>query len=125
MQALRFGALALVAVSAEAQVATFQCILPGITDRRTTQSGACMMCHDGKNAKDARLGHHFDVAYPPPMRPDLRGNPTQFNPAVILVDGKVACVSCHDPASTRQNHLAAPTDGPLPKRLCVACHLFD
>jgi hypothetical protein len=122
---LCIGAVALLAAGAEAQVATFPCILPSITDRRTTPSGACMMCHDGRYARDARLGHPFDVPYPPPMKPDLRVNPSQFNPSVILVDGKVTCVSCHDPASTRQNHLAGPTDGPVLKRLCVACHLRD
>jgi hypothetical protein len=109
------------------QAATFPCILPSITDRRTTPSGACMMCHNGKYARDAQVGHRFDVPYPPPMNPDYRVSPSpeQFNPRVILVDGKVACVSCHDPASTLPNHLAGPTDGPVLKRLCVACHLRD
>lgn len=105
--------------------AAFECILPGLTNRLATPSSACMICHDGKRARDARSGHRFDIPYPPPMRPDYRANPSQFNPAVVLVDGKVACVTCHDPASTRSDHLAGPTDGPVLKRLCVACHLRD
>jgi predicted CXXCH cytochrome family protein len=41
---------------------------------------------------------------------------TMLPPDVPLVDGKVACTSCHDGAATTRGKAIAPA------RLCFACH---
>jgi hypothetical protein len=104
------------------------CGLEGVKARRQSLSSACLRCHDGSEAPeapDARTGHAFDVVYEPILKPNLRRSPEDFNAAVVLVEGKVTCLTCHDPRSKMLYHLVGPTDGPVEKRFCVACHLRD
>lgn len=110
--------------TAGAQAGPGACIVGTVVDRRTTPSSACTTCHDGKLGMGEN-GHRFDIPYDPSRSPGLRRDPEKFNPRVVLVDGKVACMSCHDPASTLLFHLAAPTKGTVAERLCVACHGFE
>lgn len=98
------------------------CALEKPLDRRRTPSSACLECHDGSKALQARTGHKYDVEYARPAS-DLRVDPEKFNANVVLADGKVTCLTCHDPASTLPGHLAGPTSGDVDKRLCVACHI--
>lgn len=91
-------------------------------DRRSTPSKDCMKCHDGSRGANAGTGHRFDIEYVSHGK-ELRPDPEKFNPMVILAGGMVTCMSCHDPASTAVFHLAAPTSGPVDKRLCAACHI--
>ena len=104
------------------------CALASVRVRRGTPSVTCLRCHDGREAPevpDARTGHAFDVPYEPVLKPNLRRSPEQFNSAVVLVEGKVTCLSCHDPSSSLLYHLVGPVDGPVDKRFCVACHPRD
>jgi len=99
------------------------CALDAPLDRKSTPSSTCTQCHDGSKALNASRGHRYDMEYFVRPGSDLRMNPEQFNAAVVLASGKVTCLSCHDPASRLVFHLAAPTDGEVGKRLCVACHV--
>jgi len=101
------------------------CALASVRSRQGTPSSACLACHDGSRAPevpDARSGHAYDVTYDPYLKPNLRKSPEQWNRAVVLVEGKVTCLTCHNPASTELYHLVGPVDGPVEKRFCVACH---
>lgn len=100
-----------------------ECALHAPLDRRTTPSSACTQCHDGSKALNASTGHRYDMEYFVRPGGDLRTNPEQFNSAVVLANGKVTCLSCHDSASRLVYHLAAPTGGEVARRLCVACHI--
>jgi hypothetical protein len=108
--------------TAAAEAAPDPCDLDSPQDRRTPTSSRCMQCHDGSKAANATTGHRFDIEYQIYGK-ELRLEPEKFNPKVVLADGKVTCMSCHEPQSTLRYHLAAPTDGEVAKRLCVACHL--
>ena len=98
------------------------CDLEMPQDRRAPDSRACLRCHDGSHATNASSGHRFDVEYATYGK-ELRIDPEKFNPKVVVASGKVTCLSCHEPLSTARNRLAAPTDGPVDKRLCAACHI--
>jgi hypothetical protein len=98
------------------------CTLGSVTDRSATLSSACMTCHDGSKAVDARTGHRYDIDYRSAFDQSLRPNPQQFDPRIVLSNGKVTCLSCHDPTSKLDFHLAGPLDGPVARRMCVACH---
>lgn len=98
------------------------CDLASPQDRRTTTSVSCLRCHDGSKAANARSGHRFDIEYVTYGK-DLRPEPEKYNPAVVLANGMVTCLSCHEPLSSAAFRLAAPTGGTLEKRLCAACHI--
>lgn len=118
MQLVRVGASN---STAAAEPAPEPCLLERTPPRRTTPSSECTTCHDGGRAVDARTGHKFDIEYQ--SNGDLRPDPQAFNPKIVLVENRVACMSCHDPASQLPLHLAAPTSGDVAQRLCVACHV--
>jgi len=111
-----------VAPPASAAPAASACTLALVQDRATTPSSACMTCHDGSKAVDARTGHRYDIDYRSAFTQDLRPQPDVFNPRIVLSNGKVTCLSCHDPSSSLGSHLASPLDGPVERRMCVACH---
>jgi hypothetical protein len=91
------------------------------TSRASTPTSACTGCHNRSNA--AHTGHRVDIPYQAHSR--LRPDPERFNPAVVLANGTITCLTCHDPRSTLPQHLAAPTGGRVEKRLCIACHVFS
>jgi hypothetical protein len=130
MALLRFATLFLIAATANAVGTTtggmdgglVTCALGSVQDRAGTPSSTCMTCHDGSQAADARTGHRYDIDYTSAFDPNLRPNPQQFNAAIVLSNGKVTCLTCHDPASKLDFHLAGPLDGPAARRMCVACH---
>jgi hypothetical protein len=117
---MRFQAIP--APTAAVEAAPEPCELDVPQDRRTPTSSQCMRCHDGSKATNATTGHRFDVEYQNYGK-DLRPEPEKFNPKIVLAGGKVTCLSCHEPLSTLRFHLAAPTEGEVEKRLCVACHI--
>lgn len=87
-------------------------------DRRT-DSMTCLGCHDGLIARDVS-GHPIGRSYDAATRDDRRLRPRAILPtAVALEDGRVGCISCHDPASTLPARLTMPNRG---SALCFACH---
>ena len=107
---------------ASAPAAVDPCDLEMPQDRRVPSSTACLRCHDGSRALNASTGHRYDIEYATYGK-ELRVDPEKFNPKVVVASGKVTCLSCHEPLSTTRFRLAAPTDGPVDKRLCAACHI--
>jgi len=74
----------------------------------------CLSCHDGSVGSDARGGHHVSERYV------VSGGFKKLSDGrVRLVDGKVACVSCHNPYHPEGQRLV--TDG-AESRLCLSCH---
>lgn len=116
--------------------------------------GECLGCHNGSaathiNARSAgtvapthgfqTLDHPVGMLYEQSMRKDPRSYrpAVSLHPNIQLVDGKVACVSCHQlkkampdlaperlasaqPQCTASREL---TTGPRDKELCLACHV--
>ncbi len=101
-------------------------------------SAACLTCHDGSLARDegtfslsagiwthdsysSRNSHPIGVRYR-----DARGGRRAYRdisalPDVVrLPDGKVECVSCHNPYSSNDKLLVIDNHG---SRLCLTCHL--
>ena len=104
-------------------------------DRQTTQ---CLGCHDGVNAVESRnptpwnrgrgyagdgqRNHPVGVEYPDRTP---RGSSVPFRPVsllpeqVVLPEGKVGCVSCHDLYSEKKHLLTVTIEG---SELCFTCH---
>lgn len=103
----------------------------------------CLSCHDGVIASDVytaahatRLssqlgtsqlgtgpltGHPIGVEYPttdPTYRPM---DAVMANGRIILPDGRVQCISCHDPHNTGRHEGMLVTSN-RGSRLCLACH---
>jgi hypothetical protein len=96
-------------------------------DRTRTSALVCTSCHDGTigpgvefrmGPDDGGMSHPVEVDYGAAYakQPDKYVPPSELPENVLLVDGKVTCVSCHDPASTERNHVSRPAS------LCDACH---
>ncbi len=101
-------------------------------------SANCLACHDGMSAK----GHHLRVKNdvgPGSVAMDSASDshPIGMNYAdysysnrnfkkigalssqMIFVDGKVGCITCHNPLNPERNHLVMDNTG---SRLCFSCH---
>ncbi len=75
----------------------------------------CLACHDGMLAGGVGGPEgHIDVYY-------MAGK--KFNAAldrrIILIDGRVTCISCHDPYSSEPKRLVMSNHR---SRLCLECH---
>ena len=105
------------------------CELARVSDRGKASSFRCVACHDGttgagdvfvmgRDGRGQSMSHPVEVDYGrAQLRDDRHYVPERLIPAdVPLVDGKVACTSCHDPASRLAKHVVDPV------RLCYACH---
>lgn len=94
----------------------------------------CLSCHDGVIAKmasgaDVRAGnfqhstiglsHPVGVAYPRPSLKNDFVDAAGLPPEIRLFDGKVGCLSCHDPYIGKKNFLVKGNKG---SALCLACH---
>lgn len=104
-------------------------------------SAECLSCHDGSVGKaapvKAGLWQHSDPLFGPTPQPytgvhpvgidyeesrmdhdDLK--PSMMIPKMIkLVNGKVSCISCHDPYSTRKGKLITDNRN---GQICLGCH---
>jgi len=103
----------------------------------------CLSCHDGVTAQDVFTGAHAvswstplgastlpisgRVSHPIGIRMPL-GDSTYRSPAEVqasglvkLPDGRVQCISCHDPHNT-DRHPAMLVQSNRGSRLCLACH---
>lgn len=103
----------------------------------------CLTCHDGSVAKDVSTGARNPSRVPGSLigsRADhslgvypmdgMSSNPndemrryvmpTALDSRINLVDGKVSCVSCHNPYSSVQKQMVMPD---YKQNLCQTCHL--
>lgn len=97
-------------------------------DRARTPSRSCIGCHDGSvgaaipfqmRHSDLGASHPVDVSYDAAAakKPGEYVPSSRLPPDVPLVEGKVACTSCHDGQSTEPRQVVN-----LPN-LCLACHI--
>ena len=91
-------------------------------------SAYCTACHGDDGGGESELADHpgwaplrdhpVDVAYPA-ADPGYR-SAAELAPALLLLDGRVTCVTCH--AHDDPGHAPVlPTDG---SQICRACHLM-
>ncbi len=108
-----------------------------------TASLLCLSCHDGVTASDvftsahstqfARQlgssqlgsgtlsGHPIGIKYPV-AEPKYRSiNAVTTDGRILLPDGRVQCISCHDPHNTGR-HPGMLVQSNSGSRLCLACH---
>jgi predicted CXXCH cytochrome family protein len=82
----------------------------------------CLSCHDGSVAIARSTGDHpVNRPYPPIDKRRMFNNPAQVKAAgIILVQGRVTCVSCHNLANPKPPHLVIELDR---STLCLTCHI--
>jgi predicted CXXCH cytochrome family protein len=99
----------------------------------------CLTCHDGLSIKSGDVRFKNDTGFRPldlekavgnhPVGMDYRGyangNPgykgmESLNRDTILMDGKVGCLSCHNPLNSEKPHLVMDNDR---SALCLTCHI--
>lgn len=95
----------------------------------------CLGCHDGINARIHNIRYKNNVMERTGSMETVRGSHpigmhygsyaytsnqlrglTELNEDMVLVDGKVGCLSCHNPLNPNKKHLAS-------KNLCLGCHI--
>lgn len=100
-------------------------------------SADCLECHDDTVSRHERkrivtgiwdhgidgFSHPIGVRYPDSKSPLSRKKfteVTEIPPQIKLIDGKISCITCHDPYSTEKGQLVISN-----KRgaLCLACHI--
>ncbi|MCL5061957.1 MAG: hypothetical protein M1443_01925 [Nitrospirae bacterium] len=74
----------------------------------------CITCHDGVSGA-IHSSHPFFVPY----KSGKRFKPITDN-RIIIADGQVTCLSCHNPFSTKNKRLVMENRG---SRLCLSCHI--
>lgn len=100
-------------------------------------SAGCITCHDGivsrkdllnfRNDPETRMQmisgkHPIGMNYERyASRRDTLKKTDDLNSKLVLVGGKVSCVTCHDPLNPEKNHLALNDNG---RDLCMECHLM-
>lgn len=88
-------------------------------------SVVCLGCHDGtvapvahyKDVVDHQVWRSHPIGQLVPRSAGFRQDLSATN--VVLVDGQVSCVSCHDMGSPLPGMLARDNRG---SELCLACH---
>lgn len=75
----------------------------------------CLACHDGvigpaKNAKGLMINKHYRIK---------DGFRDISNTGIMIVNGIITCVSCHNPYKSKGKRLVISYEG---NRLCVTCH---
>ena len=90
----------------------------------------CIACHDGSIAKAAvyciedcsLLTPHSVLRRYPPQGREAAYRPVESlrEAGIVLVDGMVVCVSCHNLGNPPPYHLAVES---VASRLCLACHI--
>ncbi len=89
-----------------------------IADRAHTPSSRCLACHDGSAARSLGASHPVEVSYvAAATTAGATALPSAPPPELPLVEGRVACTTCHDGRAPLPARTALPGDG-----LCYACH---
>ncbi len=84
---------------------------------RISEAG-CLSCHDGLIAPERGrdLDHRVDVLYLASKHKKMKDVRDR---RIVFVDGKVTCVSCHDPYRSQKMRLVKSNHN---SRLCLTCH---
>ncbi|MDA8428954.1 MAG: hypothetical protein M0T70_06830 [Geobacteraceae bacterium] len=100
---------------------------PGQSEQLDQISRECVTCHDGSSAPTTGYSHPVGMDYDKSTSfnrrsPFKRNYVTRgaLNPDVVLIDGKVGCLSCHNPLNPAENHLAMSNEN---SSLCFSCHI--
>jgi predicted CXXCH cytochrome family protein len=78
-------------------------------------SNMCLSCHDG-------IEGPFVNPEDKMINTDYKSNKSFWHirdSKIVLVNGKVTCVSCHNPYKNEDKRLVISNEG---SRLCVTCH---
>lgn len=87
---------------------------PHTVVRSMTPSSYCISCHDGSS-----MPIRVSDTHPLGVHPVGYGFRLKLSEAIVLVDGAVACTSCHDGKSKLPHMLAMTQTG---STLCLGCH---
>lgn len=98
----------------------------------------CLGCHDGTATKDIKVDYrnapgnktkHYDGTTQHPIGMDYAAYfagdsknykpPSAFNSKMIFVNGRVGCLTCHNPLNPEKNHLVMSD---YRSSLCLTCH---
>ena len=101
-------------------------------DVEADRPGLCLTCHDGSLALSVDVrnnggcapgvaeSHPVGQTYPPPGREHQYHSVAEVTAAgIVLHEGKVTCIACHDITRDRPKHLVVVDTG---SRLCLTCH---
>jgi predicted CXXCH cytochrome family protein len=100
-------------------------------------SANCLSCHDGVTAFDVQATYKNNPIRKMPMisgkhpigmdygryamlNPNLK-QPHELSPELVLVNGNVSCITCHDPVGTEKFRLVKNSSG---ADLCMECHVI-
>jgi predicted CXXCH cytochrome family protein len=87
--------------------------------KKGSRRGDCISCHDGSLGKDVRtqtMGtHKVDVYYI-----KKKGYNSRLDRRIILPEGKVTCISCHNPYKNERGRLVMSNER---SSLCLSCHI--
>lgn len=84
-----------------------------ISFKNADRSGA----FSGNNLSSHPIGTHYGSASY--INPQLR-RLEYLDPNMVLIDGRVGCLTCHNPLNRRAPHLVASNDR---SNLCLTCHI--
>lgn len=102
-------------------------------------SGECLGCHDGSGASNKTINlkndpyrhsgrefgsfgasdHPIGMDYDRYLARGINYKPQPGKRRMILVNGKVGCLTCHNPLNKEKGHLVMNNDR---SALCLACH---
>ncbi|NTV48822.1 MAG: hypothetical protein HGB32_16290 [Geobacteraceae bacterium] len=99
----------------------------------------CLTCHDGGHASDVKIDYRnnpgskstkygrakdhpigMDYNNYSAMDPQNYKPVAAFNSKMTFVDGKVGCLTCHNPLKPEKTHLVMSDQG---SALCLSCHI--
>lgn len=98
----------------------------------------CLGCHDGVITKDIKVDYrntpgnkikHYDGSKEHPIGMDYAAYSAKdslsykrvnsYNSKMVFVNGKVGCLTCHNPLNPEKNHLVMSD---FRSALCLTCH---
>lgn len=98
-------------------------------DRARTPSSYCLGCHDGTIAPSVTRFSEIRHDRSHPVGTDYAAiqatgfgalrPPAELDPALVLVDGKLECTTCHDGDAPSPSHTALPMNR---SAMCLGCH---
>lgn len=111
----------------------------GSTNGIDRLSNDCLSCHDGVMAQNFKLrvknnpggsvmnlediigGHPVGMEYDNYAAVDTKGykKDVKFSTGMVFSEGRVGCLTCHNPLNTEKGHLVMNNDK---SELCFACH---